>query len=145
MRHESYTWLPVAVCTHVEAVGILLITTPLHKTYSNGFHELSRFATTFMCTVLLWIVPVSAQLDQIDHFRIQIDTCSTIIRTSNKLLLIKLSTLYCPITVKAYLMLFRPQQVNFLFLILGSGFKATWTGGQITNTGNNYTAFVYIT
>ena len=38
---------------------------------------------------------------------------------------------------------FRPQQVNFLFLILGSGFKATRAGGQITNTGNNYTAFVF--
>ena len=37
----------------------------------------------------------------------------------------------------------RPQQVNFLFLILGSGFKATRAGGQITNTGNNYTAFVF--
>ena len=33
----------------------------------------------------------------------------------------------------------RPQQVNFLFLILGSDFKSTWAGRQITNTGNNYT------
>ena len=37
-------------------------------------------------------------------------------------------------------LIIRPQQDNFLFLIQRSGFKATQAGGQITNTENNYTA-----
>ena len=38
----------------------------------------------------------------------------------------------------------RPQQVNFLFLILGSAFKSTQAGGYITNTENNYTRHLYL-
>ena len=45
--------------------------------------------------------------------------------------------LLCTIFLSYYV---SPQQVNFLFLILGSGFKPMRTGGQITKTGNNYTA-----